>query len=587
MKQLNDFKPLQEVLLPDLGAIDSAGLIVVIGPNSSGKTQLLRDLEQRLAGTPRNLVVAERISIQKPELKPLLDCLEAEGYVKRTTDGNMRTTLRPQTTYIGASQPANDIPETEAGEWLNQFPPSGVPKPQQGVTFLNYFGRMMTTVLFLERRLMALGTVNGFDRNAQPPQGDLHVLYYHESAQDELWKETTRVFGKAVWVDSTKPNLLRILVADEPYPTDKQRRSPSEMDLHREIATEGDGLKSYVATCIALLLGRRPVCLIDEPELCLHPPQAYSLGQFIGRFGASSERATFVATHSSHVLRGVIQSGEKMQIVRVTRKDEKFHAHFVPEAVLKEILKKPALRGETILDGFFSQGVAIVEADGDRAVYQTVWETLANENQFDIHFAPVGGTGGIFDTCNLYKHLQIPVVVIADLDIISDPERVKKIATVLSDKMKATELVEALAPLVAAIKKMPPEISVEDVKKAAASIASTDMDWQKDDDFPIREQLRSLARGLDRSRRLKRGGLSALPEEISEPLRKVLDSAEAIGLFIVPVGELEEWVTQASIKASKQDKWAWASEAASRVQELGAQNGDVWNFMRRIGAHLN
>jgi hypothetical protein len=584
---LDDFKPLQTVVLPDLGAIQSAGLVVLIGPNSSGKTQLLRDLEGRLAGVPRNLVVAERISIQKPALNPLLERLEAEGYVKRTTDGSSRAILRPQTTYIGSSQPAPDIFTEQVEGWLNEFPPSGVPTSQQPVNFLNYFGRMMTTALFLDRRLVALGTVNGFDRNTQPPQGDLHVLYYHETAQDDLWNETTRVFGKAVWLDPTKPNLLRLLVADEPYPTDKQRRSPAEMDRHREIATEGDGLKSYVATCIALLLGRRPVCLIDEPELCLHPPQAYSLGQFIGRFGASSERATFVATHSSHVLRGVIQSGEKVQIVRLTREAGKFHAHFVPEDVLKETLKKPALRAETILDGVFSQGVAIVEADGDRAVYQAAWETLASEQRFDIHFAPVGGSGGILDACNLYKRLQIPTVVIVDLDIINDPVRLKGIAMALSDKDKATEIVQALTPIIADIKKLSPEISVEEVKRIAAEVASTQMDWQKDDDVPVQRRLLALARSLDRVRRLKRGGLLALPEHIKEPLAKVLASAEAIGLFIVPVGELEGWVAHANVKASKQDKWAWASEAATRIRELGAQNGDVWDFMRRIARHLS
>src|SRR5256885_15214291 len=106
--------------------------------------------------------------------------------------------------------------------------------------------------------------------------------------------------------------------------TAEDRLSHKKMASHRSIETEGDGLKSYVATCIALLLGRRPVCLIDEPEMCLHPPQAYSLGQFIGRFGASLDRATFVATHSSHVLRGVIQTAANIEVIRVTRKGARF-----------------------------------------------------------------------------------------------------------------------------------------------------------------------------------------------------------------------------------------------------------------------
>src|SRR6185436_17578252 len=129
--------------------------------------------------------------------------------------------------------------------------------------------------------------------------------------------------------------------------------------------------------CISLLLGRRPVCLIDEPEMCLHPPQAYNLGRFIGRFGARDDSATLVATHSSHILRGIIQSTQKVQIVRLTRPGRRFSAHLVPSAELTEALERPTLRAEAVLDGIFAQAVVVVEADGDRLVYQTAWESIA------------------------------------------------------------------------------------------------------------------------------------------------------------------------------------------------------------------
>jgi len=78
------------------------------------------------------------------------------------------------------------------------------------------------------------------------------------------------------------------------------------------------GLKSYIGICLTLLLGRHPVILIDEPEMCLHPPQAHALGRFIGKYGVSSDHTTFVATHSSHVLRGVIEEKEKLEIIRLS-----------------------------------------------------------------------------------------------------------------------------------------------------------------------------------------------------------------------------------------------------------------------------
>jgi hypothetical protein len=66
----------------------------------------------------------------------------------------------------------------------------------------------------------------------------------------------------------------------------------------------------------------------------------------------------------------------------------------VPAEVIYEALAKPTLRAESILDGIFSESVMIVEADGDRLVYNTVLETLAGEQRLDVHLAAIGGAVG-------------------------------------------------------------------------------------------------------------------------------------------------------------------------------------------------
>jgi hypothetical protein len=405
MNRLTDFKPLAEVTLPGVGQIPCSGLTLVVGPNSSGKTHFLTDLYSRLCGEPRNLVVASDVRINKPEYAPLMQCLVSEGFIRRYVNpDNNEEQIIPSTTYAGTGTAFQTIQSQQAQNWYNDYD-NPAANPRLNV-FLHYFGRLLVTKLFIDRRLAGLRTVGLIDFETAPPTDDLHAFHVNDSARKELCGETLDAFGKAVWSDAARGSQLCLRVNDGAFPSPEDRHSFNEISKYRTIETEGDGLKSYVAICIALLLGKRPVCLIDEPEMCLHPPQAYSLGRFIGKHGASQDIATFVATHSSQILRGVVQSTRQVEIIRLTRNCGRFLAHRVLAEELVAALEKPTLRAESVLDGIFSESVVVVEADGDRLVYNTTWETLANELRLDVHFTTVGGTGALLIHANCIERFK-------------------------------------------------------------------------------------------------------------------------------------------------------------------------------------
>src|SRR5712691_1854791 len=124
MNRLSDFKPLEQVTLPEIGDLRCSGLILIVGLNSSGKSQFLQDLFFRLCGEPRSLVVATEILISKPEYEPFIRCLESEGYFTTFIDDNGTSQLRPRTTYLGSGQAINPIPPQQAQEWYNSHLPT-------------------------------------------------------------------------------------------------------------------------------------------------------------------------------------------------------------------------------------------------------------------------------------------------------------------------------------------------------------------------------------------------------------------------------------------------------------------------------
>jgi hypothetical protein len=278
MNTVVDFNPLASVAIPNVGFVNPRGLIVVIGPNSSGKTQMLKDIEARLLGIPRKSIVCDAIEITRPHtLEPFLDSLYAAGHIKRRTDPNNNIYIDSMTPHLGALRQSHwKSSENQLVQYFRDRQPTDA--AEQVDQFMEHFGRFFVSSLFLNRRLVLTDTVPQFDDETDPPNSELQALYMNEAAKDRLTAEAISVFGMALWLDNTLSNRLCLRVSvDGRLPSDKERREPAQMRKYRTIEDEGDGFKSYMATCITLLLGRRPISLIDEPEMSLHPPQAYAL----------------------------------------------------------------------------------------------------------------------------------------------------------------------------------------------------------------------------------------------------------------------------------------------------------------------
>src|SRR5438445_2133278 len=82
---LFETSPVAGVILPGIpGGISLKGLIVVVGPNSSGKTNLLRDIHAGGSGSSRPLVVAQEIQLRpSAQLHDYLQFFQQTGDFER------------------------------------------------------------------------------------------------------------------------------------------------------------------------------------------------------------------------------------------------------------------------------------------------------------------------------------------------------------------------------------------------------------------------------------------------------------------------------------------------------------------------
>jgi len=459
--------------------------------------------------------------------------------------------------------------------------------------FLKNLGGFLCSALFLDKRLTLLNPCAAINVAKSSPQTTLQALYVSKHAKAALCAEICKVFRRAVWVDNTRNIELVYRAADSTdLPTPEDRLEPEVMEKYRTIETEGDGIRSYSAICATILLDQRPLCLIDEPEMCLHPPQAYAMGRFIGT-NVSDRTCTVVATHSSHVLRGILETNPKACVIRLSRRDQTFHAQSLLPDELVKTTSKPRSRSEAILEGLLSHAVVLCEGEGDRIVYESTFRTL-RDRQIDIRFTASEGTGGFSDALRLYCILKVPVAVIADIDFLDKEAELRK---VLEELGSPTPQVDALCLRSRAIlTEVKMHISAPDTagvlseRKAISEIPIVENTEQH-----LRGKLSRIVEQLYRLRELKLLGVECIPltykfGQQNVPLRDELQSLlltlASNGLFLVPKGELESWLPILMKGQSKEDKAKWAMFAAEKIEDVEERHDDIWLFIRNVYDYL-
>jgi AAA domain, putative AbiEii toxin, Type IV TA system len=588
--------PIASISLPGISDLPLKGLIVLVGANSSGKTTLLREVHAAASGQDRNLLVSHAISYRSlPGLLDLLNHLISTRDIEpvNAPDGleRYRKVGHQYGTQIGVG-----------GDWtrkdiekLYAQQQSHIQKQVIGAitttTYLQQIGSLECSALFIDQRLSLIQSAGSFDTAQGIPGTTLQALRLNDTAEELLTDEIHKVFRRGAWLDKAGGSVLGVKVSDDDFvPEHKDRASPSKMKKFRTIDSEGEGIRSYVAMCVTLLLAQRPLCLIDEPEMCLHPPQARAIGRFIGKFGAQPEGCTLVATHSSHVLRGILEANDRVSVIRLSRQQSGFRATHVSPEILTKATRKPLSRSEVILDGLFADGAVLCESDGDRIVYESALQTLSPPLP-DLRFIPVGGTGGFKETVHLFHSLGVPTAVASDLDFIVKDELPSVVAALkgaevpdIEQKVKRFRggFLQELSTLdfETVIKRL--EVLIQQLKSNPAEQDS----WTLETHSQLRSGLNTLYRELSPIQKLKLKGVAGAPEALQNDLRTLMSDLSDQGLFLVPCGELESWIPQLMQGMPRENKSLWATEAARKIEDHGKGDDDIWAYIERIVQHI-
>ncbi|PYJ81829.1 MAG: hypothetical protein DME22_20285 [Verrucomicrobia bacterium] len=160
-----------------------------------------------------------------------------------------------------------------------------------------------------------------------------------------------------------------------------------------------------------------------------------------------------------------------------------------------------------------------------------------------------------------------------------------RIIKALASDARAPELTEKCDGLIRDIRRIPPDLTEMEISRRIGDLAAKQFSWAKNDDGSLVRGLRQLANAIDRVRKLKSGGVAAFSEhpKLKARLENVIEECKAAGLFLVPVGELEDWSTELMKDGpSRERKAEWTNEFVKRMRQEPSRAKDIIDFVTAV-----
>lgn len=501
--------------------LDPADVVVLVGPNNAGKSVALRELEGHIGENPEAIVVksAQRLSVGTSE--------DFENFVRRHTqiksEGNSWN-ISGYRFSLGMS------PLNLQHHWPNNVE-----------TFRPLFCLRIPT----ETRITDSDPVKAIAVLDEAPSHPIHMLYKDDRLERRMSEYFRQAFGEDLVVFHGGGGKFPLLVGESPILRPYEQRTSFDY-VERLLAStvplqqQGDGMRSFASVILHLLAPITPsVLLLDEPEAFLHPPQARLLGEIIST--EKSPRAQlFVATHSPDVLNGLINvAPDHLRILRMQREGSVNRIKELDKELIREISLDPLMKYSSVMSGVFHERVIICESDADCMFYSSILDLseVHGERRPDVLFVHASGKDRMAALAKALTALDVPVDVVADIDILNDTAAFRRVVeSIGGDVTTVLSLAEAVRK---AIEQQGPQLTVAQIKddiKEKLNREPSDSESSK----PIRKGINAIFRKASPWDAVKQAGEAALPAgQATKQFQELHDLCKGMGLWIVPVGELE------------------------------------------------
>jgi ABC-type cobalamin/Fe3+-siderophores transport system ATPase subunit len=524
---------------------------VVIGPNNSGKSLFLREIETLCLQGANSAahIVADVVftSWQSEESRQEIEKLKAD--IEELPNGHVHVGSITQ----GSRQMTSLSPSDIDFLLLATASPNAAHCRQK---FCQQFARFLTTRLDGAGR-MSIVNIQPVGDLQQPPPNHLSFLMQNREKRERIRQIIFDAFGKYFVIDPTFVGNVRIRLSDREPRTEEEELSWTKeaRQFHKaalEITEASDGLRAFTGIITSVIAGDPRIILIDEPEAFLHPSLAYKLGKEVSKNSVENNKRLIVATHSSQFLMGCVQSSAKVNIVRLTYNEGKPTARILRQEQISELMKKPLLRSTGVLEALFYEYVIIVEGESDKIFYQEINERLLHSSRSEHKamgipnclFINASGKQRMPDIIKPLRDLGISVVGICDIDIVD------------KDGIKWTTWLESIA--------IP-----QGVHQSLVTLRATVMKFF--------EKVKD---------KVKREGIIVLPDLEQQTICHLLNQLQEYGLFTVRNGELESWLKHLGATGQKH---VWLNriltlmgEDPSSEQYVHPSDDDVWKFIGDI-----
>lgn len=532
--------------------VDVTPITVFVGPNNSGKSKVLVEIEnycRQTKGQPSDVILGQL------EFDPLPRTEIEEEIVRIEQTPKPKESVNPGNVILGKLNAQN-----------NQVVRVQVDKEQLINEAANPQARRGQYAKFLNMFTVRMDGTNRLNLLREQDAGDLQTTsanhLAHLFVNNDLRARVRRIiydaFEKYFVIDPTNIGKLRVRLSER-EPVDEREEKGWEkrsIDFHRqaiEISQASDGVKAFAGIITTILAGDPKVALIDEPEAFLHPALSNKLGKEVAKALQGSRKRLFAATHSASFLMGCIQSGSPLNIVRLTYNYREPTARVLEKDKILHLMRNPLLRSTGVLNGLFYESVIVTEADSDRAFYQEINERLlaAGDSRgiASCLFINAQNKQTVWDIVKPLRELGIPAIGIVDIDVLVEGGRAW------------TKPLEG---------SFVPEASHQSLHAQRQSLKS---------------RIDSTGKNIKRD-----GGINILEGTDREACENLLSQLREYGCFIVPGGELESWLSHLGVEGHGSK---WLIEMFEQMGDtpgaegyLGPSSGDVWDFLGQAKSWL-